>query len=193
MSEYSLACTVGGPGQTTAIALVRRIKQYGPRDPATWAPRVSQKLQVLVCERLPSGLKDSEVAGILDCWLVSYPYAGNVRAFIEHSGGREPVRRMAEKIQPWVHGVKVTQDSDGTPITPDGLRRVSQRELVSYLIPICQDAELQNPFAELTAQLLAADPNAAWREGDSDLASALFLAAWFSRGQSGGPRSTTLI
>jgi hypothetical protein len=196
MSDYVMGVTVGVPGQTSAIVIVSRVKEYGPRDPVTWGPRITQKLNVAHCERLPAGLKDSEIAGHLDILLGHAPYAGHTRVFIEHPGGKEAIRRMRDQLRPGLatreQGVKVVQDSDGTRYTPDGLRRTSQREMVSYLVPICADAELQNSFPELTQQLLAADPSAAWREGDSDLASALFLAAWFSRGPIGGPRAELL-
>ena len=196
MSDYVMGVTVGVPGQTSAIVIVSRVKEYGPRDPVTLNPRVTQKLDVVHCERLPAGLRDSEIVAKLETLLGSYPYTGQTRVFIEHPGGKEAIRRMRDQLRPGLaaseQGVKVVQDSDGTRYTPDGLRRTSQWEMVSYLVPICADAELQNSFPELTQQLLAADPSAAWREGDSDLASALFLAAWFSRGPIGGPRAELL-
>jgi hypothetical protein len=194
--EYTMAATVGAPGQTSVVVIVTRGQELGPIDPRTFAPLVTWTLVVAHCERLPAGLKDSEIAERLNILLGSYPYTSHTRVFIEHTGGKTPISRMRDKIRPelaiWAQGVRVVTDSEGITRTADGLRRVTQSELVNYMVPICADAELRNPFPELSQQLLAADPNAVWREGDSDLAGALFLAAWFSRTY-GGPRSTLLI
>lgn len=185
MSEsYTMACTVGAPGQTSAIVILTRGREYGQTDPRTWEPLVTRTIIVAYCERLPAGLKDSEIAEKMDCLIGSFPYTKHTEVFIEHPGGKSAISRMREKIRPWAQGVRVAPDSDGITRTADGLKRVSQRELVSYMVPVCADGELRNPFPQLSEQLLAADPNAPWREGETELASALFLAAWFSRGAS---------
>jgi hypothetical protein len=187
MSKYTMGVSVGKPGQTSAVVIVSRGQEDGRFDQMAMRRLSIKIIEVQKVERLPAGLKDAEIVVLLNRILGQAPLTGNTGIMVEHPGGAPAIEAMKSKFRtgafPW--GVQITT-SDESGWT-NGLRPAPLHKMVSYLVPVCEDALLRIPeeFTELNAQMLNLERDRDWRSGEDDLASALLIAAWFSREQGG--------
>ena len=186
MAKFCMGVSIGGPGQTSAIVIITRGQEAGPIDSITLLPRVAKTIEVRKVERLAPGQKDAEIVERINRILGEAPLTGNTSIFVVHPGGAPALSAMKPKFRPGAYPWGVNVQKSAEEGWTSGQRNVSMHEMVSYLVPECQDAKLRIPpeFAELSAQIVNVMPEAEWHVGNDDLANALFLATWFSRGAS---------
>ncbi len=182
MADYFMGISIGGPGQTSTIAIVTRGQEEGPRDQITLLPRVIKTIAVREVKRFQAGLKDSEIAEKVNDYLRQDPFT---KLIIEHPGGAPALTAMKTKLRQGanVQWVKATSEDNGREGV---IERVRVHDMIFHLSPAVQEKVLRIPEtldlgAELRTQVENLMQKQEWRAGGDDLASALLLAAYFSR------------
>lgn len=191
--EFFVGVDLGQSRDFTAIAVLERVEDIGPRDPATYELRREPAVELRYLERVPLGTPYPEVVDRVARVAQSAPLAGRCELAVDGTGVGRPVVDLLERARPGCPIRPVILTSGSREGHADGYYHVPKRDLITQVQVLLQSGKLRiaaglRYAGELVAELTAMQSKVtaagneqfgAWRQGThDDLVLAVALACW---------------